>query len=187
MSRRGSLILVGLAGCVAGLLLAPTGKALAQQVSQVLVVNWPSVQTVRGDVTLAQPVHLAEEQSFLEIVVPPVKRSETTRIVEAGQLVTDGFPSVVLSLHGETRGEVQKPGSVGVILLPAEESIGEAFNERGRLDFVLETVADGIDARTPYFASKQPRYTVAFKSYRVLLYNTTDKTVTANVYAYLTQ
>ena len=28
--------------------------------------------------------------------------------------------------------------------------------------------------------------TVAFPSYRVMLYNTTDKTVTTNLYAYLT-
>ncbi len=52
--------------------------------------------------------------------------------------------------------------------------------------FPLEVTAPGVSIDTPYFASSQPRYTVGFQAYRVLLYNTTDKTVTVNLFAYLT-
>jgi len=187
MSRRTQVIIVALAGGALALMLLPAGQSIAQQVSQVLVVNWPSVMNVEGQVTLDEPVQLARQQSFLEVVVPPVRRHETTRLVDAGTLVTQGFPSVVLSLHGEVRGQVKKAGDVGVILLPDESSIQDAFHDQGQLHFALEAVAVGINSRTPYFASKQPRYTVGFSSYRILIYNTTDKTVTANLFAYLTQ
>ena len=43
-----------------------------------------------------------------------------------------------------------------------------------------------MSSHTPYFASSQPRFTVAFQAYQVYLYNTTDKTVTVDLYAYLT-
>ena len=54
------------------------------------------------------------------------------------------------------------------------------------LPFALEATATGVTGDTPYFASAQPRYSVAFPRYKILLYNTTDKTVTLDVYAYLT-
>jgi hypothetical protein len=187
MSRRILLTVLALAGGALAFLLFPVGQAISQQISQVLVVNWPNVLNVEGQVTLDEPVRLARQEEFLEVVVPPVKRGETTRLVDAGRLVTQGFPSVVLSLHGEVRGQVKKPGSVGVILIPDETSIQDAFHDQGKLHFALEAVAEGIDSRTPYFASNQPRFTVAFSTYRVLIYNTTDKTVTANLFAYLTQ
>ena len=186
MSRR-ALIATTFLIAAGALLLLSSGDAVSQRIAQVFVTNLPAVQQIRGDVDLIKPVRLATTVGFEEIIVPPVQRSETTRFVEAGRLVTEGFPSVVLSLHGEVRGTVQRPGSVGVILLPEQKTIQEAFNEQGQLHFALETVATGITSRTPYFASQQPRYLVGFSAYRVLLYNTTDKTVTANLYAYLTQ
>ncbi len=54
------------------------------------------------------------------------------------------------------------------------------------MHFFLETAARGVTSETPYFASGQPRYTVAFPRYRVLMYNTTDKTVSASLFAYMT-
>ena len=186
MRRATWIATIGLAGAALALLL-PVGQAISSDILQVYITNWPTTQTVKGEMVVTAPVPLATEVSFLEIIVPPVPRKETTRLIEAGTLVTEGFPSIVLSLHGEVRGQVQKPGSVGVILLPDEKSIQDAFDDQGAIHFALETEAPGINSRTPYFASKQPRYTVAFSSYKILLYNTTDKTVSANLYAYLSQ
>jgi hypothetical protein len=124
--------------------------------------------------------------AFRDLTVPPVQPTDTTRLVDAGVLVTDGFPSVVLSLHGVVKGSVQKSGTIGAILIPDDELIQEAFDEQGLIHFALETAAAGVNSKTPYFASKQPRYQVGFASYRIWLYNTTDKTVTANLFAYLT-
>ena len=92
----------------------------------------------------------------------------------------------MLSLHGQVKGSVLKVGDVGVMLIPEQEMIQEAFNEQGLVHFAMNAVARGVSTATPYFASSQPRYTIAFQAYRVLLYNTTDKTVTVNLFAYLT-
>lgn len=180
--------LASLAALLLALFLLPLGgESFAQQIQQVFITNWPSVLSVEGTVVVDEPVKLARFTSIREIVVPPVERVETTRLVDAGTIVTDGFPNVVLSLHGTVKGTVKREGGVGVILIPEEEVVQEAFFEQGLLHFALETVADGITARTPYFASHQPRFTVAFPRYRALLYNTTDKAVSANLFAYLTQ
>jgi hypothetical protein len=124
--------------------------------------------------------------SFAGIMVPPVEPTETTRLVSAGTLTTDGYSNVVLSLYGQVKGSVTRAGRVGALLIPREQRIEEAFNELGQVHFSLEVSAPGITTNTAYFASGQPRYTVGFQSYNVLLYNTTDKTVTVDLYAYLT-
>ncbi|NIM61199.1 MAG: hypothetical protein GTO30_05940, partial [Acidobacteria bacterium] len=56
----------------------------------------------------------------------------------------------------------------------------------GVVQFGLNVAALGNTGARPYFSSDQPRYTVGFDAYRVYLYNETDKTVTANLFAYLT-
>jgi hypothetical protein len=168
------------------LFLLPSGEALSQRIQQVFVTNLPDVWKVEGGVEIVKPVRLSQSQSFLDLVVAPVPPKETTRLVDAGVLATEGFPALVLSLHGVVKGDVQKPGTVGAILIPEEDTIREAFDEQGLMHFPLEVAATGVSSRTPYFTSDQPRYTVAFPSYRVFLYNTTDKTVNVNVFAYLT-
>ena len=187
MRKSYMLAVLGTVGIVGALLLIPVGQAVSAEIIKVVVENWPATQVVEGEIAVTNLTPLAKPVLILEIVVPPVPRHETTRLIDAGTLETEGYPGVVLSLHGEVRGETKRMGSVGVILLPDEDSIQEAFDEQGMFHFTLETEASGITAKTPYFASRQPRYSVAFSTYRVLLYNTTDKTVTANLYAYLTQ
>ena len=134
------LATIGLAAAaLALLLLLPVGQAISSEIVQVVITNWPTTQTVKGEMVVTAPVPLATEVSILEIVVPPVPRGETTRLIEAGTVVTDGFPSLVFSLHGEVRGEVQKPGSVGVIL-----AVGATFADGGTEDFDL--VGHHVDA-----------------------------------------
>ena len=186
MSRR-TLSAVALFVC-AGLLLflTPTGQTLSQSIERVIVTNFPAVQSITGEVRVQGAIRLAETVTFKEIIVPPVKPSDPTRLVEAGKLVTDGFPNVVLSLHGVVRGEVKNSGDVGAILIPDDRMIQDAFNEMGFMHFSIEAVAAGVSPKTPYFASNQPKHTVGFQSYKIFLYNTTDKTVTVNLFAYLT-
>lgn len=185
MSRQGMTV-AAVAGAALLWFFLPAGQAESNAIEEVFVTNFPRVQEVQGAVRVDGPVHLAQQQVFRDIIVPPVERSETTRLIDAGTLEANGFPSVILSLHGAVKGAVQRKGSVGALLVPDEPTIQEALNERGLLYFPLETVAAGITIQTPYFGSDQPRFAVAFPRYRVLLYNTTDKTVTANVFAYLT-
>ena len=186
MVRRSTLALLGLVAVAVVLLFTPTGEVISQRVSEVFVTNFPHVQRIDGEVAIRGPVLQSRFESFRNITLPPVKREDTTRLVDGGRLVANGFPSVVLSLHGLVKGHVAKVGAVGAILIPEEQTIQEAFEELGIMHFYLETAANGVSSRTPYFASNQPRFTVAFPAYRILLYNTTDKTVNVNVFAYLT-
>jgi hypothetical protein len=164
----------------------PTGRVLSDTVQEVWVTNFPEVFQVKGEVTVEEPVTLSELRTITDVLVPPVAKTESTRLVEAGTIATGGFAQVVLSLHGQVKGSVHKPGEVGAILIPDATTIQQAFRELGVIHFPLEVSAPRVSAETPYFASAQPRYQVGFDAYRVFLYNTSDKTVTVNVYAYLT-
>ena len=179
MSRR--ILMAALIVLAAGALLA----AGSREVMDVQVLNFPDPQRIKGSVTIEGPIRHGELTRLQDIIVPPVKPTETTRLIPGGTLVADGFTYAVLSLNGLTKGDVVKAGTVGAFLVPEEESIIRTFNEAGQVQFPLE-VASGVSGATPYFASKSERLTVAFPRYRVLLYNTSDKAVTVNLFAYLT-
>ena len=186
MSKRNLTALLLLVTAVALFFITPTGRVVSQEISSVFVTNWPGVQTVDGAVAINRPVPLSHLVKFEDVTVPPVKSSNTTRLVEAGTLQTEGFPNVVLSLHGQVKGWVQNAGDVGVILVPDESSIQFAFDELGLIHFALYNTASAVSSQTPYFSSVQSKHLIGFKSYKVLLFNQTDKTITANVFAYLT-
>ena len=138
MSRRTFATLFLCAGGALLLLFTPSGQTLSQNIQSVLVTNFPDVQRIEGKVNVKGAIRLAEMVTFKEIIVPPVDPTETTRLVEAGTLITDGFTNVVLSLHGVVRGDVKRSGDIGVILIPDEKTVQDAFNEQGKIHFSLE-------------------------------------------------
>ncbi len=164
----------------------PAGVAVSQEIQRVFVTNFPSTFPVEGTVAVRGPIRQAAMTPLREVVVPPVAPKETTRLIEGGVLTTDGFTNMVLSLSGQIKGEVVRAGSVGAILVPDEEPVVRAFDEKGQLQFSLEVTAAGVSGASPYFASNQPRLQVGFPRYRVYFFNTSDKTVTVNLFAYLT-
>jgi hypothetical protein len=168
------------------LFFTPFGEVASDTVQRVMVTNFPAIQEISGDVNIKGALRLSTMAPFTGIMVPPVEPTDTTRLIKAGTLSADGYTHVVLSLHGLVKGEVTRQGSVGALLIPSEQAIQQAFNELGLVHFALEVNAPGITSESVYFASAQPRYTVGFQSYDVLLYNTTDKTMTVDLYAYLT-
>ena len=168
------------------LLLAPADRLTSQEVRHVVVTNFPGTQEIEGSVQVDGAVRLSKLTRSESIIVPPVPPDDTTRLVEAGTLVTDGFANVVLSLHLEVKGAVYRQGEVGAYLIPEEKSILNAFNEQGLFHFPLRVAAGGITSTASYFASDQPRFQVGFERYKIYMYNTTDKTVVANLFAYLT-
>lgn len=180
MSRRGLILL----SILVMVLLA--GAAVSREILDVQVLNFPDPQRIKGTVTIEGPIRHGEIVRLTDIIVPPVKPTDTTRLISAGSIVTDGFTYVVLSLTGLSKGDVLKSGNVGALLVPDEEPVQRALNESGQIQFALEVAATKISLASPYFASDQPRLTVGFPRYRVLLYNTTDKTVNANLFAYMT-
>jgi hypothetical protein len=170
----------------AAFVLSPAGTALSQDVQTVFVSNFPKVFKVTGDVAIDGPVSHGRFVPLRDVTVPPVNPKETVRLIQGGIVESDGFTSMVLGLQGQIKGEVYRPGTVGVFLLPDEESIVKVFEEKGLMQFVSEVNAPGVSAASPYFTSTANRIQVAFPRYRTYFYNTSDKTVTVNLYAYLT-
>jgi len=181
-----SVVAVLLAASAVALVFSPPGTAVAQAVRNVAVTNFPNVFPINGAVTVEGPVKLAKLTALREVVVPPVNPKDTVRLIQGGLLDSDGFTAMVLSLQGQIKGEVYRAGTVGVFLLPDEEPIVHAFEEKGLMQFAAEVNAAGVSAASSYFASSSTRSPVAFPRYRTYFYNTSDKTVTVNLYAYLT-
>jgi hypothetical protein len=179
-------ILLASLAAVLGIVLLAAGLPVAQQIVQVYVTNFPERQVVEGTVSIAGPIKMTTLTALPDVMVPPVSPKETTRLILGGTIVTDGFAQVVLSLSGQLKGELIRPGSVGAFLLPDQEPILRAFEERGEMQFPLEVVASSPSGASPYFASNQPRFQLGFPRYRVYFYNTGAKSASVSLYAYLT-
>lgn len=172
----------------AGLLLAqaPAPRSSAAETERVIVTNFPEVQRVRGAVAVPEPIPHSELVRRLDVIVPSVAPEATTQLVEAGTVDAVGFTHAVLGLRGEAQGSLGRDGTVGVVLIPEEEPVIQALLEEGRFEFPLEVRTAVTRAERGFFASDQPRFALGFPRYRVLLYNTADRSVSADVYVYLT-
>ena len=166
--------------------LLPAGTTTSEELQRVFVTNFPAVQEVEGSISIKGPIRQAALAAIKEIIVSPVSPKDTQRLIQGGSIQTDGFTNVVLSISGQVKGEIYRAGTVGALLLPDEEPIMKAFEDKGQMQFSLEVAAAGVSGASPYFASNQPRYSLGFPRYRVFFYNTSDKTVNVNLYAYLT-
>lgn len=182
---QGKWIAVAVSAAALPLILAAAQTA-SKEIQEVFVTNFPETQKIEGSVTVGTPIPQAALVSLREVLVPPVGPGDINHLVPGGALTTDGFGAVVLSLAGSTRGDVTRAGTVGGILVPDDEGILKVLEERGLVEFPLEVKAGGVSGSTPYFTASQVRTPVAFPKYRVLFYNTTDKSVTVTLYAYLT-
>lgn len=166
--------------------LASAGALGFQELNRSFVVNLKDPHPVEGRVTIPVPVPHGSVQSLLDVVVAPAPRSETSLWTEAGMLETDGFTSIVLSFHGQFRGNPAAPGTIGMVLVPEEENLLRAFAE-GEVHLALETLAEGVPDGRLYFSGTEAGLAIAFPRYRVFLYNTTDRSAAVNLFAYLTQ
>lgn len=165
---------------------ASAPRTSAQDLDRVIVTNFPDVQRVSGSVRVGAPIPQSELVRRLEVIVPSVDRAATTQLVEAESIEAAGFTHAVLSLRGEVQGNLTREGTAGALLIPDQEPVLRALLEEGRIDFPLEVQAAVTRATRGYFASDQPRYALGFPRYRVFLYNTSDRSVEADLYVYLT-
>jgi hypothetical protein len=180
------LVALAIAAAAAAIVFSPAGSALSQEMQSVIVTNFPKLWKVNGSVSIDGPVSHARFFPLREVTVPPVSPKDTVRLIQGGIVESDGFTSMVLGLQGQIKGEVYRQGTVGVFLLPDEESIVKVFEEKGLMQFSTEVNAPGVSGASPYFTSTVNRIQVAFPRYRTYFYNTSDKTVTVNLFAYLT-
>lgn len=180
---------VAIALVVSGLIVLalPSGSGAASgEVQDVRVTNFPELQQVKGAVAIEGVVRHASLQTLKQILVPPVQPTQTTRLVDAGVIEGDGFTAIVLSLDGSAKGRILRPGTVGAILIPEEESIARIFQEEGLAHFPLEVNVALVPDAPRSFASEPAPFVLAFPRYRVRLYNTAETTVSVNLFAYLT-
>ncbi|MDX1388182.1 MAG: hypothetical protein R3344_03280 [Acidobacteriota bacterium] len=168
------------------LVLTPVGEVVSREFQEVMVLNFPDPQPVTGSVKVDGPIRMAELQAIERVTVPPVKPSDTNRLIDAGTIVTDGYTDAVLSLAGQVKGQVGRGGTIGALLIPEVTPAGRAFQEKGQILFPLEVEATAEPGSTGFFGSDPTRRMLGFPSYRVFLYNTTDQSVGVDLYAYLT-
>ena len=158
----------------------------AGEIVPVTVTNFPPTFKVEGSVSVRGPIQDTSLQSLGDVIVPPVRREDTNHYVEAGTVTTDGFSYAVVSLLGELKGQPQRPGDIGVILVPEEERVQRAFAEKGQLLLAEEAKVTPAVGGSPYFAAKPIRFAVAYPNYRVYVYNACDKAASVTVHIYLT-
>lgn len=173
-----------LASLAAAAGLATAATLGVQELSRTFVVNLKDPHPIEGTVEVDAPVPHARLESMLNVVVGPSTRGEPNLWAEAGVLETNGFTSVVLSLLGQLRGTPAATGVVGLILIPDEEGIQQALVE-GEVHLALEALADPVPAGGLYFSGTRAALPIAFPRYRVFVYNTTDRSASVNVFAYL--
>lgn len=180
------LIALLLGATIAAFIVSPAGTAIAQEARSVIVTNFPKIFNISGAVTIDGPVKHARFSALRDIVVPPINPKDSVRLIQGGIVESDGFTNMVLGLQGQTKGQVFRAGTVGVFLVPEEEAIIKVYEEKGLMPFSTEVSVPSVSGASPYFSSSSTKTPIAFPRYRSYFYNTSDKTVTVNLYAYLT-
>ena len=125
---------------------------------------------------------------FQNLNVTPAGRLDTARLTYAGILEADGFPAMTLTLLGKCMAPVPVPGSIGAILVPDNNWAKQALDKEDIFlagAEVATKVSPGQDRTKTYFSTPSKAFPVGFPRYRVYLYNTTDRTATADLSIYL--
>lgn len=182
-----ALLLVVASAAVLVLLSGGTTDALPQTETPVHVTNFPDIQRITGTVRVEGVDSFGSLVTLDSTNVSPVPRSATTRLIDAGTIETDGYSHVVLSLYGEVRGELTRPGTLGAILVPDTETAERLLKTKSVFLFPVELAAALTPDGRSVFQSSQLRVVVAFPRYRVLFWNSSDKTVIATLSAYRTK
>lgn len=148
----------------------------------VQVTNFPALQQVTGSVLIEGRTKFIRQEG---VVVHTAQRADLTEMAYAGTIETDGFTSMLISLQGEVRTGAFSSGTVGVLLVPDEKPILRVLRDAKRLQFPIECAVQVKAGGPVYFESEQVQKRVAFSRYHIYLYNTSNKSVEANIYVYL--
>ena len=159
-----------------------TSRAFSAEKLNVHVDNLPETLQIKGAVSVDGPVSHAHYMKKEAIVVPPSRRAEPSEMARAGSIESNGFTAITLSLQGEVKGGSAGAGTVGVLLIPDEEPIVRAFREARRLQFAIECASNLKNGDPSFFNADQVHQRLTFPRYKVFLYNTTNKTVEANLF-----
>jgi hypothetical protein len=181
MDRSFAYCVVYLVCSCTALLIAPSHARSAEPLA-VHVDNWPEIHKVKGSVSIDSPISHTKFVKKEAILVPPSRRGEPTEMTGAGTVDADGFTSLTMSLQGEVKGSSAGAGSVGVLLIPDEAPIQRAFREARRIQYAIENSCNLNSGDPIYFSAEQVQQRLSFPRYRIYLYNTTNRSVEANLY-----
>jgi hypothetical protein len=159
------------------LLVVVGGPGPVQAQTKVEVVNVPEVR-------VPEPIPHTRIERFLEVPISP-GTGDGDRWTLVGEVETDGYPRLMLSLGGEVVGGNHR-GVVGAVLVPAEVFPKKALCNKELAPFALRAEAQE-KGDTGLFASEPFSLPVSFPKYEVYLFNSGEKPVKANLYVYLTQ
>ncbi len=137
-----------------------------------------------GQLKGAEPVAMGQLVGIRGILVPPVEKTDVTKLVDAGTLDVDGFTYLVVNLAGELKDNPTRQGEVGALLVPDVPPFDVALTHLNVVPVPLEIKAAATRDLFPYFMAEQTRFEVGFPRYRVLLYNTTGASAIVAVFAY---
>jgi hypothetical protein len=121
------------------------------------------------------------------LMIPPIERSETTNLIDAGVIETDGYTHMTLNLAAELKGHAAKKGMIGVILIPDVGPFGHVYRTLGLIPASVEFVAGATPSGGSYVMAEQRTFAVGFPRYRALLYNSTGSSATVAFFAYRTK
>jgi hypothetical protein len=162
------------------------GFAQSSELTPVVVTNFPDVQRIDGAVSIDGPLVSGSMQRIEEVVVSPVSRGSATRMDPQGGVTTDGYKSLVVSLVGEVKGSVNREGTLGVVLVPDDTVINRALRQDSVVLFPIEITTEIPVGANAWIHAESEIKEIAFPNYQVYLYNTSDKSIAATVYVYLT-
>jgi hypothetical protein len=175
-----ALRIAGAALCAIAL---PPASASAQE-GWIRIINFPEVQTVRGGVEIAEPIPSNEMVRLGGSTVTTVKRHQTNRLIAGGVLETGPFTAVRLSLGGFVEGTPPEPATIGAVLVPDEDFVLEALKE-GVYLFPIEVTIGIPQESLPYVGTASETHQLAFTRYKVYYYNSGQRTVKTQLYAFL--
>ena len=121
---------------------------------------------------------------FQSVQVAPVDRDDTTQLIEAGTIQTDGFRELVFSFGGEFKEGQPTSGRVGAILIPDHAVFEYLLMNEGRIVFPLEVTVRITPQTGRIFVSEQIVADIAFPSYRVFMYNETSSGAGVSLFVY---
>ncbi|MHB8844450.1 MAG: hypothetical protein ACYC7L_06830 [Nitrospirota bacterium] len=165
----------------------PAAPVYSAETQNVHVDNFPETQQIKGSVSIDGPVSHVQFIKKEALLVPPARRAEASEMTYAGTVSAEGFTSITLSLQGEVKSGSAGTGVIGVVLIPDEGPILRAFREAKLVQYAIECVCKLKSVDPIYFSGEQVQQRLSFPRYHIYLYNTTGKTVEANLYMTLAQ
>jgi hypothetical protein len=121
------------------------------------------------------------------LTVPPIARSETTNLIDAGVIETDGYAHMTLNLAAELKGPAPQKGVIGVLLIPDVEPFRRVHRILGLVPASVDFTVAAAPSSGSYVMAGQQTFEVGFPRYRALLYNSTGTSATVAFFAYRTR